>query len=176
MVCSLVASEFGDLPTPLNADMVKDSMAFTAGVSEEVFALDVGALDPPSTNTYIESATPYKPYLAPSVKKCNKLQHILDEAGNWGVMKASRWDDFLDWLADKCLLTNKMQSRQPEVSRSAILPIMPQPILQCPYRLLCPICVLSCAGGCDHIPRCPAGRGCGGAHTPGGNRLRSTLH
>ena len=39
------------------------------------------------------------------------LQHFLDKSGQWGVQSASRWDAFLDWLAEKKLLTSKVQSR-----------------------------------------------------------------
>jgi hypothetical protein len=36
-------------------------------------------------------------------------------------MEAQRWDAFLDWLADKGLLTRAMPSRQPVEGQSASL-------------------------------------------------------
>ena len=54
-----------------------------------------------------------------SVSVC--MQHYLDGAGRWGAMEAPRWERFVDWLAERGLLTSAMPSRSPVEGVSASL-------------------------------------------------------
>lgn len=49
------------------------------------------------------------------------LQFYLDGQGRWGHMETNRWENFLDWLDDKGLLTSAMPSRTPVEGVSASL-------------------------------------------------------
>ncbi|KAL3142310.1 hypothetical protein ABBQ38_002651 [Trebouxia sp. C0009 RCD-2024] len=48
-------------------------------------------------------------------------QHFLTKDGRWGRQDKARWDAFLDWLADRKLLTTKVQSRTTVQGQTASL-------------------------------------------------------
>ncbi len=49
------------------------------------------------------------------------LQAYLGGKGEWGHMEEQRWDTFLDWLAEKGLLTTLEPSRKPVAGVSTTL-------------------------------------------------------
>ena len=40
-------------------------------------------------------------------------KHFLDAGKSWGKMATSKWNEYVDWLSEKGLLTEKVQSRVP---------------------------------------------------------------
>ena len=52
-------------------------------------------------------------YTAPFIKRNSN-----DGDNNWGYMTEKKWDDFLDWLDNKDILTTYKQSRKPTIISS----------------------------------------------------------
>ncbi len=118
LLTQLANSEDGNLPQPLDAEMVQESQVFISPVRTIQLSPAKRRLPlPPSMRAGGTLSKPNGLPLLPGLASCISCivsvlpmaaQSVLDGSRRWGHMDAGRWRTFLHWLSDSGLLTSKV--------------------------------------------------------------------
>ncbi len=126
LLTQLANSEDGNLPQPLDAEMVQESQVFISPVrtvllsaaKESValasFSLKSGSSPIKSRRSLLllPGLTLILSFMMPSLRYAARgcVQSVLDGSRRWGHMDAGRWRTFLQWLSESGLLTSKVMT------------------------------------------------------------------